>query len=261
MSNRLKEYLEYISPRRSKWTVKGYRETLERYVLFLKDQEPTRENALSFLNWLGWNGCGARSLNRHLSTLRSYFKFLGKKLDIEGYYIEKKLPVWLSENEQALYLSAVETPYERALVNTFLHSGVRLEELSRLKREDIRKSEEGYFLRVLGKRGKERLVGVHNEVISIIMQWLETRGDSDPRIFPQSRGVIGQLIKKIGLRVGLTVTPHILRHTYAANYAAKAGEGGLVDLRDQLGHSSVTTTNLYLHTSPLERRKRLPAGV
>ncbi len=250
----LKEYKAYLAGRKSPNTVSAYIDTVSRFLDFIKDKEPTPELAKKFLVYLGLKGLTPRSLNRHLSALTNFFRFIGKPISIESYKFQKHLPTPLSEEEIERYIKATRNPFERALVLTLYTTGMRISELNSIKISDI--DFKNGFIKVMGKGGKERVVVAPPETLEAIREYLDTRKDTSEFLFPRSRGVYWEKIKKIGERVGLKVYPHLLRHTFGTRWISEGGD--VASLKEQLGHSSIATTSIYVHLVPKQIKEKMP---
>jgi integrase/recombinase XerC len=146
-------------------------------------------------------------------------------------------------------------------------SGIRLAELCNLRIQDIKY--DNSCLRIVGKGDKERLVAVSKQLLDILHSYLAQQYttkinliDKDSKVFPKDRRGIERIIEIAAERAGITdkhITPHTLRHTYASR-AYKKGMN-LANLRDQLGHENIATTNIYTHTDIEERKSNLPEGI
>lgn len=251
----LDEFESYLRNRKSPLTSKSYIHTVEHYLLFLKGQEPSESNAEQFLTYMSLKGNGARSLNRHLAALKSFFKrILKKELNIESYSFEEKLPVWLDDEEQEKYWAACITPLEQALVLVFLKGGLRVHEAAELEIDNI--DPRGY-LKIMGKGRREEVVAIDAGTMKAINDYLALKTDHSNKVFPRGVRVIEKIIKRIGERARLNkkVTPHVLRHTAATSLLDKGFDIG--EVRDQLRHRNIATTNIYIHTKPEKIRKKL----
>lgn len=247
----------YLKDRKSILTQKHYISTIERYLLYLKGAEPNETNAEGFLAFLSLKGCRARSLNRHLAALKSFFSHvLKRELHIESYRFDKVLPDWLDEEELNKYAAACETLFEKTMVAIFRGAGLRVSELANLRVDKV--NPDGYLI-VMGKGGKERAVPVESQVISIIEEWLQARNIHSPLVFPRGVRVIEKIIKQIGKRAKMNkkVTPHVLRHSMASLHLDRGGE--LIDLKEKLGHENISTTSIYSHVKLSKIKKRMPA--
>lgn len=249
-------FTSYLKDRKSLLTAKNYIHTVEHYLLFLRGQEPTESNAEQFLMYQSHKGNSARSLNRHLAALKSFFKHVVRKeLIIESYRFDKKLPNWLDEGEQKKYIAACQTPFEKALAITFLGSGIRVSEAEGLLIDNV--YPDG-FLKVMGKGGKERVIAIKPIIIDTINEYLGVRKDHSDKVFSRGARVMERIITEIGVRAKINrkITPHILRHSYGSLWTEKGGD--LAQLRDQMGHTNIATTGIYVHTKPEQIKKRMP---
>lgn len=248
-------YRTYLMNRKSPLTQKSYLHTIERYFLFLKGQEPNEPNSEQFLAYLNHKGCNTRSLNRHLSALKSFFKqVLRRELIIESYRFDRKLPNWLDEDERKKYLAACQTPFEKALVKVLLGAGLRVSETANLEISNV--DPDGY-LKVMGKGGEEGVVAVEPQVIEAINEYLTVRIDHSSKVFPRGARTMEKIIKEIGKRAKLSkkITPHVLRHSAATSLLDRGFD--LVEVRDQLRHKNISTTSIYVHTKPTKIKKKL----
>lgn len=221
----------------------------------------------------------ARSTVRlRLSALRSFFSYMVRRKMImaaptAGVKMpkpEKKLPVFLSQPQVTELLDLpLQVPLEKqspawapfrdkAILELFYSCGLRLAELVALNREDIHFRD--YYLRVLGKGGKERLLPIGSYALLALSNYLE-RVDSPPRgaLFLSrlrkrlSRRAVADLLDKY-LRLSdipLHITPHKLRHSFATHMLDAGAD--IRSVQELLGHASLSTTQIYTHVT----KKRL----
>ncbi len=226
-------------------------------------------------------GLSDRSQARIISGLKAFYKYLITddyiKEDptalLEGPKLAKKLPDTLSfaEIEQligALDLSKDENVRNKAMLETLYSSGLRVTELINLRISHIYK--DVGFIRVIGKGNKERLVPIGSEAlknIDIYREHVRRKLPQYPKysdiLFlnkrgtPISRVMVFLVIKKLAQKTGLNknISPHTFRHSFATHLI----EGG-ADLRavqQMLGHSSITTTEIYTHLDQQYLRESL----
>ncbi len=227
-----------------------------------------------FLQFLNEMGIGASSQARILSGLKSFCRYLVDEellsrnpADlIEGPRLGRKLPEPLDYHEivrmlEAIDLSTPEGTRNRAMLEVFYGSGLRVSELVTLQLNNL------YFdaglLRVVGKGNKERLVPVGREAIKFVRIYIEQVRGRAPHKPPQkgheacvflnrngrgmSRVMVFTIIRNLAEAIGLKkkISPHTFRHSFATHLI----EGG-ADLRavqEMLGHESITTTEIYTH--------------
>lgn len=224
-----------------------------------------------FLGWLYELGMVARSQARVLSGIKAFYKYLLIENVInddptellDGPRIGQKLPEFLSVDEINLLIAAIdrskpEGERNKAIIETIYSCGLRVSELVNLKMSntflDIG------FVKVLGKGNKERIVPMGGAAIRQIIIYKESyrnhhkvQPGNEDYLFINNRGtkltremiflIIKDLVRKTGIKK--TVSPHTFRHSFATHLI----EGG-ADLRavqEMLGHSSITTTEIYTH--------------
>jgi integrase/recombinase XerD len=225
----------------------------------------------SFIAYLNELGMSAYSQARILSGIKAFYKYLlfEQLLQhdptelIESPKLGRKLPDTLDFHEiellfNAIDLSTTEGARNRAMLEVLYSSGLRVSELTNLKRAHI--YFDAGFLRVVGKGNKERLVPIGREAMKYLKIYIDelrptirVQKSGEPYVFLNRRGskltrvmvfmVIKQLAAKIGLKK--TISPHTFRHSFATHLI----EGG-ADLRavqEMLGHESITTTEIYTH--------------
>ena len=215
-------------------------------------------------------GLGPATIRRHVSAVRTYFRFaVAEGLvtsdpsdRLEAPKRGRKLPDTLSVEEVARVLEAppVEDPLawrDRALLELAYGAGLRVSELCRLTPADLWLDDQ--VVRVFGKGSKERIVPIGRTVIGAVAVYLRQlrpaldRGESENRLLlnvrgrPLSRVGAWGIVKKAAARAGIRkrVTPHTFRHSFATHLL----EGG-ADLRavqEMLGHADLSTTQIYTH--------------
>lgn len=238
-----------------------------------KDQPDaiSREDLEQMLAVLYDLGMSSSSQARILSGWRSFFRYLQLEQMIsvlpteliDGPKLRRKLPDVLSIEEinrllASLDLSKAEHVRNKAIIETLYSCGLRVSELTGLRISCIYPNEE--IVRIIGKGNKERLVPIGAEALKSIQiyleyirpGWLKQEKYSDyvflnRRGTPISRVMVFNIIKDLAVQAGIekNISPHIFRHSFATHLI----EGG-ADLRAvqmMLGHSSITTTEIYTH--------------
>ena len=217
----------------------------------------------------GWIGSlfssnnNPRSIQRHLSSAKGFFKFLKKNSIIESSPFElvnapktpQHLPDVLSPEdvEQLLSLKPVDVLEIRdlAIVELMYSSGLRVSETANIDLNDF--EEEMSFLRVLGKGSKTRIVPLGRYAINAIQNWINERekySEKSKALFINLKGSrlsvrsIQLRLKRLALKQGLPpVHPHMLRHSFATHMLESSGD--LRTIQELLGHSSLSTTQIY----------------
>ncbi len=274
-------------------TVEAYGFDMRRFTSYLRSAEVdlpafSRSDLVSFLSALRDKGLSARSAARHVSTVRSFFRYLVREgflpvnpvADARGPKTGRPLPQYLTHSEVERLLSAPDrsTPEglrDRAMLELMYASGLRATEVVSLRLENVDGS--AGFLRVVGKGGKERVVPVAQPALDTLAEYVK---HGRPR-FLRKKGAgnllflsrlgrpitrqtlwtrIGRWAREAGIRG--PISPHTLRHSFAGHLLA--GGADLRAVQAMLGHADISTTQIYTHVSA-ERlreihRKHHPRG-
>ncbi|ABV73662.1 tyrosine recombinase [Rickettsia canadensis str. McKiel] len=294
----ISQFLEMLLAERalSKNSIFSYKRDLFDFQNYLAKQKLselniTTENIRNWIEYLADNDLQARSINRKISTIKSYYEFLISEnhtafnpvLNVDLPKYQSKLPEILSIDQiKSLleYCSQDATP-EGIRLNAMIHllyaSGLRVSELVSLKLADIltnkMSGEVKKVFSVLGKGNKERVIIINEQAVISIVKYLAIRdvflNKAKPKnliyLFPSSaiagymtRQNFAMLLKSAALYAGLNpkhISPHILRHSFASHLL----EGG-ADLRviqELLGHADISTTQIYTHLQTNHLQKAL----
>ena len=228
-----------------------------------------RKTVRDFLVWLTKQKVSKRTVARRLSSLRSFFTFAQKnKLidvnpmeDIESPKLEKKIPLAISyEQVEKLFNTPHISQYagirDRAIMELFYSSGLRLSELVGLNREDFDTTQ--LLLKIRGKGKKERLIPITQNSARWIGLYLEhpkrhQRDESAIFLNPFGTRITARSIDRMFVKYlrisGLAgdITPHTIRHTIATHWLENGMDLKTIQLL--LGHSSLATTTIYTHVS------------
>lgn len=276
-------YLKY-ERNYSPLTVDRYADDLRLFHSFFKSQHPemewqtvTSEAVRQWMMSMMEKGGKATSVNRRLSSLRTFFKFLLRKeyitedptLKIVGPKKEKYLPSFVKESDMNRLLDSTEfgsgfkASRDRLILLMFYLTGMRRAELIGLDVRDVDLS--ASQIKVTGKRNKQRLIPFAAELKDAIRKYLQDRDSMFPEapeaFFLDDKGkriteyAVGNIVK-IYLSQVVTLkkrTPHVLRHTFAT--AMLNNDAELEAVKQLLGHESLATTEVYTHTSFEELKK------
>jgi integrase/recombinase XerC len=222
-------YLE-IEKNYSQYTILNYKLDLEDFKNFLGEQELEKVDYLTLRKYLAAlkeRKLCARSVGRHLSTLRSFFKFLAREgllkinpsLTVSSPKLDKHLPQFLTEDEAAKLIESALPKDERglrdrAVLETFYSTGIRIGELSGLNIDDI--DFIGCIVKVMGKGKKERVVPIGDKAVAAIRAYLDRRKKQSEVLFLNKNGkrittrgirnIVGKYIRLAGIKQG--VSPH-----------------------------------------------------
>jgi integrase/recombinase XerC len=219
---------------------------------------PLVTDFLSFLSSL--RSYRPRTLHRIISTLSSFYRFLyaQKAVDsnplvaIERPRVKEKEIVYMKHSQVLDLLASIPDFRDRLIVRTIYATGVRVSELSGIRLEDI--DFEEHTIRVKGKGGKIRIVFIDGETLDDIRVFAGERREGP--LFPGQMGnpISPRTVQFIFRKYAPTgITPHKLRHSYASELYTRSRNLRVV--QENLGHSSIKTTEIYLHTDVEERKK------
>ena len=272
----IKEFKIYLSIERnlSNHTVSAYISDIEKFAENFKNISPLkikRKNLMSFIDFLGKKSISARSRARNLSSIKSFYNYLifDNQLEnnpcenIHSPKLDKKLPIFLSIEEVNKIIGSVDLSQEsgerdRNILETLYSCGLRVSELVNLKISNIDFNDQ--YIKIIGKGNKQRIVPINNTLITYLNIYINNirsknnikKGNEDflflnKRGTKLSREMIFLIVKKYIkiANIKKNISPHTFRHSFATHLV----EGG-ADLRavqEMLGHSNITTTEIYTH--------------
>lgn len=282
----ISEFCDYLShqKRYSTHTVNAYRQDLEQFSQFILSDFHTTSykevNSSMIRSWMVQmieKDISTRTINRKISTLKSYTKYLLKKNIIEVSPLlkvvtpktSKRLPVFVSESETTNLFKEIDFPsdYEGTRDNLILEllyaTGIRLIELVNLEINTI--DSYNSTLKVLGKRNKERIIPFGTHLKSKIDNYIierEKLKSSDTHLFLTKIGkkIYPKLVYRVAnhyLSLVTTVSkksPHVLRHTFATHMLNNGAD--LNSIKEILGHSNLSATQIYTHNT-IEKLKNI----
>ena len=250
-------------------TIASYKRDLKKFLDWvirngLTMQTLGESDIILFLRHLQAVGYSESTITRTMVSVRSLYTFM----DVEGLRtgnptksielprVPKGLPKAISEQEVNELLAAIEgddpvARRDRAILEILYGTGARITELVSLSLSDIDRTEN--LLKVLGKGNKERMLPVGKYAKDAILRWLEIRNEninSTDALFTNKYGkrisvrAMQQRIYKISIAQGMSpVSPHMLRHSFATHILESSGD--LRSIQEMLGHSSLSTTQIY----------------
>jgi len=264
----IEDYLSHLQVERrmSPHTLDGYRRDLEALAAWAPGDIAGLQEAdiRAFVAAEHRRGLSPKSLQRRLSAVRSFYQWLlrhgriaaNPAGGIRAPKAPRKLPQVLDPDEaKALVEVPTDAPLglrDRAMLELFYSSGLRLSELCALRWRDLH-LDEG-LVDVRGKGGKERIVPVGSHARAALREWrTDTRADDDAPVFPGRGGkpisprAIQVRMRQLAQRQGLfkRVHPHLLRHSFASHVLESSGD--LRGVQELLGHADISTTQIYTH--------------
>jgi len=269
------QFLAYLRDERglSARTVAAYRRDLERFSDALSQQDKaapgqvTEHDIRRFIAHVHRQGLGARSIQRLLSAVRSFYRWLMREGLVSGNpaaqvrapKAARKLPGTLDADSVARLLDiSEESPLalrDKAIMELFYSSGLRLSELADLRWDQVDAA--SGLVTVTGKGNKTRVVPLGSYAAAALAAWNRVRGQfagfDEPCVFVSNRGrpisprTIQSRIRYWARRQGLPqkVHPHLLRHSFASHMLESSGD--LRAVQELLGHADISTTQVYTH--------------
>jgi integrase/recombinase XerD len=277
-------FLDYLAVEKglAKNSLSAYQTDLRHFGHFLQDAKVSLEDVqrihiVKYFQSLRGAGISARSVARALAALRGLFRFLGAERhlkhdpteNLENPKLWSTLPKTLHASEVEALLGAPEgdTPdglRDRAMLELLYATGLRVSELIHVKRDDL--VLDAGFLRTIGKGSKERIVPFGDSARDTILTYIERARPSfdkhaDAHLFltnrgrPMTRQTFWMKIVKYARLAGISthISPHTLRHSFATHLLENGAD--LRSVQMMLGHSDISTTQIYTHISRARLQK------
>ncbi|MFT5484558.1 MAG: integrase/recombinase XerC [Halieaceae bacterium] len=266
-------FLRYIHEVRqlSSHTIDSYQRDLIAFQYFCGERELATASSVhaadvrQYAAMLHRKGLSSSSIQRKLSTLRSFYRYLGRSeqlkvnpaVGISAPKSRRKLPKTLDADQLHQYLGGNGESWfeirDQAIAELFYSSGLRLSELTQLNLGCIDRSTK--LITVTGKGSKTRTIPVGSMALTAIARWLTIRPDkpTETAMFLSQRGTrisprnIQDRIKRMGIKraIGQDIHPHMLRHSFATHMLESSGD--LRAVQELLGHADIATTQVYTH--------------
>lgn len=279
MKNDLLNFIEEISVEKnySHFTITNYMDDLEQFISFLNELNIKTLNDVEYqdirlyINHMHEQGYQNKTISRHISSIRSFFKYLKKEnkikenptILINNPKSEKKLPKYLSYDDLNKVLNAFNNTdilsIRNSLILEMLYStGMRVSELTNLKISDISLDE--LSIKVFGKGSKERIVFFGSPCKKLLIKYLDKsynylNVDNIEYLFLSKTGkkinereirlIVDQAASISG--INYKISPHTLRHTFATHMLNEGAD--LRSVQELLGHENLSTTQIYTHLS------------
>ncbi|MGV6831491.1 MAG: tyrosine-type recombinase/integrase [bacterium] len=280
-------FLDYLLLEKnySQYTIKAYNTDLNTFSDFIKEHYDVHSlkevNYAMIRSWiitLSEKNISNRSINRKISSLNSYFKFLLKIEEISLNPLQKhkalktskkvQVPFSVKEIEEVIKLLEEDDSFEgqrnKAIIELFYSTGIRRSELINLKLNQLDLTNNS--IRVLGKRNKERLLPLLPSIKQTLIAYISTRNNVNQikdinHVFITSKGLklyetlVYRIINNYFSYVSTKTkkSPHILRHSFATHLLNQGAN--LNAVKELLGHSSLAATQVYTHSSIAELKK------
>jgi tyrosine recombinase XerC len=272
MEKYIEKFIRYLEIEKnySPHTILNYRLDLECFRKFIGEVDLEKVDYLALRKYLAAlkeKDLSTRSIGRRLSSLRSFFRFITREgylktnptLILSSPKLEKHLPAFMTEEDTARLIESALAKSDkdelglrnRAILETFYSTGMRISEMSGLNIDDI--DFIGGIVKVLGKGKKERIVPIGDTALSAIREYLKKRKRQADALFLNKngrrisargvRGAVRKYIKIAGIKQG--VSPHTFRHSFATHLLNRGAD--LRTVQELLGHANLSTTQIYTH--------------
>jgi len=280
MKELIDNFLLYLSSQKrfSKYTVISYKNDLSstaKYVLETYEIKDIRKISFfhirSYIVDLMKNGMSAKSVNRKISSLRSFYKYLVKKsivdknpmLKVISPKIPRRLPDYVSKTDIAILFDSISFGNTYCEARNYIimlllyNTGMRKSELIGLTDESVDYAQKR--IAVVGKGNKQRIIPVTNDLLTKIRKYIQIRNQSFEcresflLLTDKGKPMYPKLVYNVVNRVLVSMatstkkSPHILRHTFATHMANNGAE--LNTIKELLGHASLAATQVYTHNS------------
>ncbi len=274
---KLDDFISYLRTERhySEHTITAYSIDLRQFANYIKaifDKEDAKDvNSAMIRDWimqLSEDKVTNRSINRKISSLRSYFHFLIQREDLEKNPLLKVLPVKSSKRNPVFVMKEdmeriINITYEdsffgkrdKLIIELLYATGMRKAELLDLEEKNFNFSKQE--LRVFGKRRKERIIPIGKEIIDLVKDYSfhknslgikETKLLVNEKYNLLSRVQLDTIVKKyLSLANIEKKSPHVLRHTFATHLMNEGAD--IMNVKELLGHSSLDATQIYTHNT------------
>jgi len=275
------KFITYLKneKRYSEHTITAYQQDLQSFSIYTKEiyelddlSKVNQDIVRSWTVYLMRKGLSNNSVNRKIASLKSFYKFLENDFINDEKVINptkhlvspkkiKKLPSFVREEEMKALFDSFEaldfkTQRDKAIISLFYATGIRRSELINLKFQDINLNDN--YIKVLGKRKKERIIPINVEIIEILQTYWELKEakfgltnnffitQKGKKLYPKAvYNIVNKHLGKVS-----TVqqkSPHTIRHTFATHLLNNGAE--LKAIQDLLGHNSLSATQIYTHTT------------
>jgi len=285
----IQSFLDYLKFERrySAHTIRSYQDDLRQFGEYLKKDYDeiliVKTDHVTVRSWLAQlkeNDISAKSINRKISSLKSFFKYhlkagtitqspMGKIISPK---ISKRLPVFIKEEDTSKLINASLVATEdwkslntHLLVSLFYGTGMRLSELVNLKENQVDFSRRQ--LKVLGKGNKERIIPVTAELLKVVKEYIQQKKkefehsadtllvtEKGKKMYSKYAYLLVNAVLNDNVKTLDKKSPHVLRHTFATHLMNNGAN--LNAVKELLGHSSLAATQVYTHNT-IEKLKNV----
>ncbi len=267
-TDKIQEFKKYLQQEeKSELTIEKYIRDVQAFIIWLQDEEITKETSVAYKQHLCKNNYAVRSVNSVIASLNSYFEFCAlTDCRLKSIKIQKQM-FWSEEKEltKAEYMRLISTAKKNGnerlslLIETIAGTGIRISELQFITVEAVKNGEA-----IVSLKGKTRRIFIIKELKKKLLRYITEQKIKTGNVFVTRSGKalnrsniwreMKMLCKKANVNPN-KVFPHNLRHLFARVFYNI--EKDIAKLADILGHSSINTTRIYIATTAMEHRKQL----
>lgn len=284
LDKEIEEFNKYllIDKKYSNETIASYTNDLEKYAAYIADNgfdlnQMTRKEIMKYVSYLKQNNLSNSSINHNISVLKSFYKFLvieeyfvtDPTMYLESPKLRKALPQVLSYEEVQKLLDVDLCDHysfrNKAMLELMYATGLRVSELVNLRINDL--DLEMDLVRTMGKGSKERIIPIGEYASLYIKEYLVNhrncllKKQNTDYLFLNNRGTrysrqsFYKLVKELAIKKGIQTefSPHTLRHSFATHLLDRGAD--IVSIKEMLGHSSLSTTQIYTHISNQKQKE------
>lgn len=276
----IESFIRYLQfeKRFSPNTITAYQNDLEQFSIFIQLYQ-TEVHQADYQKVRAWivemmdRGIDPKTINRKISSLRSFYKFLQREaliefnpmIQVKSPKVSKRLPVVISEQKMNnllddghVFSEGFPGVRDRLIIELLYGSGIRLSEIVGLKNSDFNEYEQ--YIKVLGKRNKERIIPLNSSLSALIKEYIKLKKNQEfdtksstllvtndgKEIYPKFiYRAVNLILSKVSTHEKRS--PHILRHSFATSLLNHGAD--LNAIKELLGHSSLAATQVYTHNS------------
>lgn len=254
----------------SQETTRTYKIALTQFFEFCqkKVDEVKAKDLRDWLASMNDRGLKPRSIHMKLSAVKSFYQYcmeenklnINPSLKVKTPQKEDSLPYYLDKKQLALLQElSLENEKDRALIETLYSTGVRISELLNIKLEDVKWDSRQIWIRK-GKGTKERFVLFSHDCMERLRAYIQNREVQSVYLFANHKGerssrvTVQKQFRQFSKELGFKVSPHTLRHTFAAHLAEKGMDFSYI--QELLGHSNINSTRIYTRLMNQARKKQ-----
>lgn len=253
----LNAFKDYLSSRVQPGTASVYVYALGKWFDSLDGTPLSQKAAQDYVDLLAKSGKSPSTVALRAHAIMRFFKWKGEAIRLDCPTIRIGEPKYLVMRKFEKVLSKCTTLLEKVVVVVLFDTAVRISELLNLELSDI--DREQMTISVVRKGGRRQEVNISEKALAVLDEWIEERNSESKRVFMDlDYWTIWDIIKRLGRRAGVKLSPHVFRHTRAIQMIMNGAD--LHTVQGHLGHTNIATTiNIYGRFRAAELKERIPS--